>query len=180
MHKKLCRYNQYIASNKILERIAHGTGGVVWHTQGSGKSLTMTYTTLKIRRIEKVPGTSLENPCILIVTDRNDLDSQISATFKNCNFPNPVQVNNVEQLKAELKNPTGKTLFTTIQEFAAKKGEIFPELSSSSKIIVFVDEAHMSQDRKVGHGKTGEGNIPGDGETPGDGEALETERYQGT
>lgn len=164
VHKKLCRYNQYIASNKILERMAEGKGGVIWHTQGSGKSLTMTYTALKIRRIEKVPGTSLENPCILIVTDRNDLDSQISGTFKNCNFPSPVQVNNVEQLKAELKKPIGHTLFTTIQKFAAKKGEIFPELSSSSKIIVFADEAHISHYGEVGQSKIGDG---GDGEKSG-------------
>ena len=154
MQKKLCRYNQYIASNKILVRIAHGTGGVVWHTQGSGKSLTLAYTILKIRRIGKVPGTSLENPCILILTDCNDLDSQILTMFKSCNFPNPIQVNNVEQLKAELKNPTGKTFITTIQEFTTKKGEIFPELSSSSKIVVFVDEAQRSLYEKVGYGKT--------------------------
>ncbi|KKG18921.1 type I restriction endonuclease subunit R [Methanosarcina sp. 2.H.T.1A.15] len=145
VNKKLCRYNQYIASNKILERMAEGKGGVIWHTQGSGKSLTMTYTALKIRRIEKVPGTSLENPCILIVTDRNDLDSQISGTFKNCSFPNPVPVESVEQLKDELKTPTGKTLFTTIQKFTSKNGETYPELSRSENIIVFADEAHRSQ-----------------------------------
>lgn len=154
VNKKLCRYNQYIASNKILERMAEGKGGVIWHTQGSGKSLTMTYTALKIRRIEKVPGTSLENPCILIVTDRNDLDSQISGTFKNCNFPNPVPVVSVEQLKDELKTPTGKTLFTTIQKFSSKNGETYPELSTSENIIVFADEAHRSQYGKAGYGKT--------------------------
>lgn len=145
MNKKLCRYNQYIASNKILERMAGGKGGVIWHTQGSGKSLTMTCTALKIRRIEKVPGTPLENPCILIVTDRNDLDSQISGTFKNCSFPNPVPVESVEQLKEELKTPIGKTLFTTIQKFSTKNGETYPELSRSENIIVFADEAHRSQ-----------------------------------
>jgi len=145
LHKKLCRYNQYIASNKILERIAEGRGGVIWHTQGSGKSLTMTYTALKIRRIEKVPCTSLENPCILIVTDRNNLDDQISGTFKHCNFPNPVPMESVEQLKEELRTPIGKTLFTTIQKFVTQKGETYPELSSSSNIIVFADEAHRSQ-----------------------------------
>ncbi len=157
IHKKLCRYNQYIASNKILERMTEGKGGVIWHTQGSGKSLTMTCTALKIRRIEKVPGTSLENPCILIVTDRNDLDDQISRTFKNCNFPNPLHVESVEQLKEELKNPIGKTLFTTIQKFTTKKGEAYPELSRSENIIVFSDEAHRSQYGKVGYSKIGGG-----------------------
>lgn len=145
LYKKLCRYNQYIASNKILERMSEGKGGVIWHTQGSGKSLTMTYTVLKIRRIEKVPATSLENPCILIVTDRNDLDDQISGTFNNCNFPNPIQVESVEHLKEELKTSIGKTLFITIQKFTTKNGEAYPELSSSSNIIVFADEAHRSQ-----------------------------------
>lgn len=162
VHKKLCRYNQYIASNKILERMAEGKGGVIWHTQGSGKSLTMTYTALKIRRIEKVPGSSLENPCILIVTDRNDLDDQISGTFEKCNFPNPVSVKSVEQLKEELKNPIGKTLFTTIQKFTTKNGEIYPELSSSENIIVFADEAHRSQYGKVGYSKKRNGKSETD------------------
>jgi len=145
VHKKLCRYNQYIASNKILKRLQTGKGGVVWHTQGSGKSLTMTYTALKLRRIEKLPQTAIENPCLLIVTDRTDLDDQITNTFSNCKFPNPVQVESVEELKKELKNPTGKTLFTTIQKFVTKNGKSFPELSCSKNIIVFADEAHRSQ-----------------------------------
>lgn len=145
IHKKLCRYNQYIASRKIIDRIGKGDGGVIWHTQGSGKSLTMTYTALKMRRIEKIPQTNIENPCILIVTDRTDLDDQISSTFKNCNFPNPIHIEGVEHLKEELNNPQGKTLFTTIQKFQTKEGEVYPELSRSSNIIVFADEAHRSQ-----------------------------------
>lgn len=144
-YKKLCRYNQYIASRKIIERITEGKGGVIWHTQGSGKSLTMTYTALKLRRMEKIPHTNIENPCILIVTDRTDLDDQISNTFNNCSFPNPVQVESVQQLQDELQSPQGKTLFTTIQKFLTNKGEQYPELSKSSNIIVFVDEAHRSQ-----------------------------------
>jgi type I restriction enzyme R subunit len=144
-HKKLCRYNQYIASRKTLERLTEGKGGIIWHTQGSGKSLTMTYTALKLRRIEKIPQTNIENPGILIVTDRTDLDDQISNTFRNCKFPNPVQVESVRQLQDELHNPQGKTLFTTIHKFLTNKGEQYPELSKSSNIIVFVDEAHRSQ-----------------------------------
>jgi type I site-specific deoxyribonuclease, HsdR family len=144
-YKKLCRYNQYIASRKILNRITEGKGGIIWHTQGSGKSLTMTYTALKLRRIERIPQNSIENPCILIVTDRTDLDDQISGTFTNCKFPNPVQAEGVEHLKEELQNPQGKTLFANIQKFQTNKGETYPELSKSSNIIVFVDEAHRSQ-----------------------------------
>jgi type I restriction enzyme R subunit len=85
--------------------------------------------------------------CILIVTDRTDLDDQISGTFRNCNFPNPVHIQSVEHLKQELQNPQGKTLFTTIQKFQTEKGELYPELSRSSNIIVFADEAHRSQYR---------------------------------
>ncbi len=145
IHKKLCRYNQYIASRKIFDRITEGKGGIIWHTQGSGKSLTMTYTAMKLRRMEKIPQTNIENPCILIVTDRTDLDDQISSTFRNCKFPNPSQVGSVKQLQEELQNPQGKTLFTTLQKFFTKKGEVYPELSKSSNIVVFVDEAHRSQ-----------------------------------
>jgi len=107
--KKLCRYNQYIASNKIINRVSEGNGGVIWHTQGSGKSLTMTYTALKLRRIQKIPETTIENPCILIVTDRTDLDDQISNTFKNCKFPNPNHIKSMNELIMELESPQGKT-----------------------------------------------------------------------
>ncbi|MCK5258901.1 MAG: HsdR family type I site-specific deoxyribonuclease, partial [Thermoplasmatales archaeon] len=142
--KKLARYNQYIASNKILQRIKTEQGGVIWHTQGSGKSLTMTFTAQKIRRIQKIKDTEIQNPCILIVTDRTDLDDQISTTFKNCNFPNPIQIDSIKQLNEELKNPTGKTLFTTIQKFGTEKGKIHPILSESENILVFVDEGHRT------------------------------------
>ena len=142
--KKLARYNQYIASRKIINRISENQGGVIWHTQGSGKSLTMTFTALKLRRIQNIPQTTIENPCILIVTDRTDLDDQISNTFKNCNFPNPFHIDSVKKLNEELKNPQGKTLFTTIQKFQTEKGKIHKELSNSSNIIVFVDEGHRT------------------------------------
>ena len=142
--KKVARYNQYIASNKIINNLKDKKGGVIWHTQGSGKSLTMTFTAQKIRRIERIEKTHIENPCVLIVTDRTDLDDQISKTFQNCKFPNPIPVTSVKHLKEELSNPQGKTLFTTIQKFLTRKGEVFPELSVSSNIIVFTDEAHRT------------------------------------
>lgn len=142
--KKLARYNQYIASNKLIQRIKTEKGGVIWHTQGSGKSLTMTFTAQKIRRIQKIKQTQIQNPCILIITDRTDLDDQISNTFKNCNFQNPNQISSIRKLNEELKNPTGKTLFSTIQKFGTEKGIIHPVLSESENIIVFVDEGHRS------------------------------------
>ncbi|MCK5031286.1 MAG: hypothetical protein KAR64_07455, partial [Thermoplasmatales archaeon] len=97
----------------------------------------MTFTAQKIRRIQKIKDTEIQNPCILIVTDRTDLDDQISSTFKNCNFPNPIQVDSIKQLNEELKTPTGKTLFTTIQKFGTEKGKIHSILTESENIIVF-------------------------------------------
>src|SRR5699024_1046140 len=86
--KKMARYQQYRAVNKAVERILTGKhpqarGGVVWATQGSGKSLAMVFLSMKLRRVP-----ALENPVIVVVTDRQDLDQQITATFTRCGFPN--------------------------------------------------------------------------------------------
>lgn len=86
--KKMARYQQYRAVNKAVERILTGEhpqarGGVVWATQGSGKSLSMVFLSMKLRRLKE-----LENPTIVVVTDRQDLDRQITNTFKRCGFPN--------------------------------------------------------------------------------------------
>ncbi|MBU0459321.1 MAG: DEAD/DEAH box helicase family protein [Nanoarchaeota archaeon] len=82
--KKVCRYVQFIAGNKIIKRLEEHKGGVIWHTQGSGKSLTMQFSAIKLRRLNKLK--SLENPCIVIVTDRTDLDDQITNTFVTAIF----------------------------------------------------------------------------------------------
>jgi type I restriction enzyme, R subunit len=137
--KKLTRYNQYIASDKIIHNLKDHKGGVIWHTQGSGKSLAMTFTAIKIRH-----DSILENPTILIVTDRTDLDDQISTTFKNCKFPNPQRIDSIATLRDELTKPRGKTIFTTIQKFGTKKGDIHPVLSENKNIVVFTDEAHRT------------------------------------
>jgi type I restriction enzyme, R subunit len=137
--KKLAKYNQFIASDKIIRRLKKHEGGVIWHTQGSGKSLAMTFTSIRIRH-----DNILENPTLLIVTDRTDLDDQISTTFKNCNFPNPQKVDSIATLRDELSEPRGKTIFTTIQKFQTKKGDIHPVLSENKNIIVFTDEAHRT------------------------------------
>jgi type I restriction enzyme R subunit len=142
--KKLAKYNQYIASDKIIHNLQKHEGGVVWHTQGSGKSLAMTFTSIKIRH-----DNILENPTLLIVTDRTDLDDQISTTFKNCKFPNPLRVDSIATLRDELSKPRGKTIFTTIQKFQTKKGDVHPELSTNKNIIVFTDEAHRTNNGEL-------------------------------
>lgn len=145
--KKLARYQQYRAVNKAIERIFNEDkpslrGGVVWHTQGSGKSLTMVYLSMKLRRVEK-----LENPMLLIVTDRQDLDDQITKTFQNCGFPNPTQATSVADLKLQLGKGPGTTVMTLIQKFQGAKDEeeTFPVISKAENIIVMTDESHRSQ-----------------------------------
>ncbi|WP_454190315.1 type I restriction endonuclease subunit R [Paenibacillus sp. Marseille-Q7038] len=143
--KKLARYQQYRAVNKTIERIMNEKkpsrrGGVVWHTQGSGKSLTMVYLAMKLRR-----QTSLENPMILIVTDRQDLDDQITKTFQQSGFPNPTQASSVADLKRQLAKGPGTTVMTLIQKFQGDDEKVFPVISESEQIIVMTDESHRSQ-----------------------------------
>lgn len=138
--KKLARYQQYIAVNRAIERIltreGKARGGVVWHTQGSGKSLTMLYMALKLRRIPQ-----LENPTLVIVTDRIDLDRQISGTFKACGFSNPEQATRIKHLKELLASHSGKTILTTVQKF----GGIEEPITTAENVFVMVDEAHRTQ-----------------------------------
>ncbi|WP_232787113.1 type I restriction endonuclease subunit R [Planococcus sp. MB-3u-03] len=145
--KKLARYQQYRAVNKTIERMLtehkpENRGGVVWHTQGSGKSLTMVFLAMKLRRLKE-----LENPMLVIVTDRQDLDNQITKTFNNCNFPNPTQARSVTDLQQQLSKGPGTTIMTLIQKFqgAEEDGTGFPIVSKSSNIIVMTDESHRSQ-----------------------------------
>ncbi|GGH68663.1 type I deoxyribonuclease HsdR [Paenibacillus silvae] len=144
--KKLARYQQFRAVGKAINRIlsaknSRDRGGVVWHTQGSGKSLTMLYLAVKLRRIEE-----LRNPTIVIVTDRKDLDNQITNTFRRCGFANPQQADGVRNLKKLLLQGPGATIMTLVQKFQTdKEEEHFPELSTASNIIVMIDESHRSQ-----------------------------------
>ncbi|MCP5107035.1 MAG: type I restriction endonuclease subunit R, partial [bacterium] len=118
--------------------------GVVWHTQGSGKSLTMAFFAGKLIRH---PG--MQNPTIVVITDRNDLDQQLYTTFSACNQllrQNPVQADDIEHLKDLLQTASGGVVFTTIQKFMpGDKGETYPLLSDRENIIVIADEAHRSQ-----------------------------------
>jgi type I restriction enzyme R subunit len=153
--RKICRYQQFAAVNKALARARKAKkptdrGGVVWHTQGSGKSLTMLWLALKLRR-----DPEHANPTIVLVTDRRDLDTQIAGTFEACGFPNPEQAESVRDLRDLLTGPTGKTILTTVQKFQeleeagdGKKRKArteYPELSAAANIFVLADEAHRTQ-----------------------------------
>ncbi|MCF6339901.1 MAG: type I restriction endonuclease subunit R [Sulfurimonas sp.] len=142
--KKLPRYQQLRAVNKIVNRLKNeNRGGVVWHTQGSGKSITMIYLATKLR----AATSGFDNPTILILTDRTDLDNQIRSTFNRVGFSNVIQANSIAHLRILLKDSYGKTLTSTIQKFqerAEEKREV-EVLSTKENIFVLIDEAHRSQ-----------------------------------
>jgi type I restriction enzyme R subunit len=120
------------------------SGGVIWHTQGSGKSLTMLWLCLKLKR-----QSELENPTLLIVTDRTDLDRQITSTFINCNFENPIRASRVQHLRNMLTGGGGRTILTTIQKFReeveSQENKKHPVLSRDGNIFVLIDEAHRTE-----------------------------------
>jgi type I restriction enzyme R subunit len=115
--------------------------GVIWHTQGSGKSLSMVFYTGKIVR-------ELMNPTIVVITDRNDLDDQLFDTFtasKQLLRQTPVQAESREQLKDLLKVASGGVIFSTIQKFQPESGNVYETLTERSNVIVIADEAHRTQ-----------------------------------
>ncbi len=165
--KKLAAYHQYYAVNKaVVSTIrASGTegdrkGGVVWHTQGSGKSLSMVFYTGKV-------VLSLNNPTIVIITDRNDLDDQLFDTFtssKQLLRQEPVQADSRHKLKELLKVASGGVVFTTIQKFQPEEGNVYDQLSERSNIVVIADEAHRTQygfQAKTIDEKDDDGNVIG-------------------
>ena len=146
--KKLAAYHQYFAVNKAVEttiiasdKDGNRKAGIVWHTQGSGKSLSMVFYTGKI-------VLELNNPTVVVVTDRNDLDGQLFDTFAGCKQllrQEPVQAENGEHLKKLLKVAGGGIVFTTIQKFSPDEGQtVYDLLSERKNIIVVADEAHRS------------------------------------
>lgn len=148
--KKMAVYHQFHAVNKAIEctvKAASPKGdkrvGVVWHTQGSGKSLTMAFYSGKI-----IQHQEMQNPTLVVITDRNDLDDQLFGTFSKCKDllrQTPVQAESRENLQTLLKVSSGGVIFTTIQKFFPEKGEDYPKLSDRRNIIVIADEAHRSQ-----------------------------------
>jgi type I restriction enzyme R subunit len=117
--KKLPRYQQIRATNKTIAKLQSGEGGVVWHTQGSGKSITMAYVTRKLQ----APEYGFENPTVLILTDRKDLDQQITDTFINIGFKNVQRAGSVKHLDNLLRNDYGGIITTTLQKFQEPKKE---------------------------------------------------------
>ncbi|HAQ18107.1 MAG TPA: DEAD/DEAH box helicase [Prolixibacteraceae bacterium] len=149
--KKLAAYHQYYAVNKAVESsiIASGIngdkrGGVVWHTQGSGKSLSMVFYSGKL-----ITAPEMQNPTILVITDRNDLDDQLFDTFANSKQllrQEPVQAKDREHLKELLKVGSGGIVFATIQKFFPEdQKSLYDQLSDRRNIIVIADEAHRTQ-----------------------------------
>ena len=147
--KILAAYHQYHTTNKAIKKTIEAINrdkrvGVVWHTQGSGKSLTMVFYAGKLILHKK-----LENPTIVVLTDRNDLDDQLFNTFSASQSllrQSPAQAKDREDLKKSLNVASGGIVFTTIQKFfPEQKGESYPVLSERKNIIVIADEAHRSQ-----------------------------------
>ncbi len=151
--KKAAAYHQYFATNKAVESTIKASqeegdrrAGVVWHTQGSGKSLTMTFYAGKVIQ-------ALNNPTLVVLTDRNDLDNQLFGVFSKCSEllrQTPKQAENREELQELLRVASGGVIFTTIQKFlpfgsAQGKSEKYPLLSNRRNIVVIADEAHRSQ-----------------------------------
>ncbi|MBN2116290.1 MAG: HsdR family type I site-specific deoxyribonuclease [Anaerolineales bacterium] len=141
--KIVCRYQQYDGANKIVERVLAGKPrkGLIWHFQGSGKSLLMVFAAQKMRL-----NPALRNPTVLIIVDRIDLDVQISATFHASDIPNLVKAESREDLETMLRQDTRKIIITTIFKFAEFDGV----LNDSQKIIALVDEAHRTQEGDLG------------------------------
>jgi type I restriction enzyme, R subunit len=144
--KKIARYQQFEAVNDIVDRTVSQIGkkvetqdrtGLIWHTQGSGKSLTMVFAAYKLRR-----HPALINPTVMIVVDRRDLKTQLADDFDACDYPNVDKALGVDDLKKKLRNDWRGTLVTTIQSFQ-KMNDLHPR--DRDNIISLVDEAHRSQ-----------------------------------
>lgn len=150
--KKIAGYHQFHAVRSAIDQVVTASrpggshkGGVVWHTQGSGKSITMTCFAARVMQ-----DPAMENPTILVITDRNDLDGQLFGVFslsQDLLREQPVQALTRQDLRAKLENrPSGGIIFATIQKFMLGEDEdAFPILSDRSNIVVIADEAHRTQ-----------------------------------
>jgi type I restriction enzyme, R subunit len=144
--KKIARYQQFRAVHKSIERIKSGIdrkskSGVIWHTQGSGKSLTMVFLTLKVRR-----DPELQQNKLVFITDRIQLYEQLTSTFQNAQNETVYPAESVQGLKELLQKDASDIVMTTVQKFQETADETeFPVLNESEKIIVLADEAHRTQ-----------------------------------
>jgi type I restriction enzyme R subunit len=141
--KVICRYQQYEAVNQIVERVVEGRirKGLIWHFQGSGKSLLMVFAANKLRLHPE-----LGNPTVIIVVDRIDLDTQITATFNAADVPNTVPARTRGELQELLARDSRKVIITTIHKFGEADGVLNPR----ENIVVLVDEAHRTQEGDLG------------------------------
>lgn len=142
-YKIICRYQQFEGANMIVDRVVAGypKKGLIWHFQGSGKSLLMVFAAQKLRMIPE-----LKNPTVVIVDDRIDLETQITATFNASDIPNLTSAATKEELLSFFRGDMRKILITTIFKF----GEVNGELNARDNIIVMVDEAHRTQEGDLG------------------------------
>lgn len=142
-YKIICRYQQYEGANLIVQRVVAGypKQGLIWHFQGSGKSLLMVFAAQKLRMIPE-----LKNPTVVIVDDRLDLETQITATFNASDIPNLVSLATKEEVENFFKQDIRKIAITTIFRF----GDVEDVLNLRDNIIIMVDEAHRTQEGDLG------------------------------
>jgi type I restriction enzyme R subunit len=141
--KVIPRYQQYYTANQIVDRVVTGRikKGLIWHFQGSGKSLLMVFAAQKLRLQPE-----LRNPTVLVVVDRVDLDTQITATFNAADVPNTVTTERRQELQTMLRQGVRKIIITTIHKFGEAEGV----LGDRENIVVLVDEAHRTQEGDLG------------------------------
>lgn len=141
--KVVCRYQQYEGANAIVDRVKEGRikKGLIWHFQGSGKSLLMLFAAQKLRKQQE-----LGNPTVLIVVDRVDLDTQITDVFNSAQVPNMVTTDSIKELHDLLEKDSRKIIITMIHKFK----DAYPDMNKRENIIVMVDEAHRTQEGDLG------------------------------
>ncbi|MDN3205655.1 type I restriction endonuclease subunit R [Algoriphagus sediminis] len=141
--KILPRFQQYEGANKIVDRVLEGRikKGLIWHFQGSGKSLLMVFAAQKLRRSQ-----DLKSPTVMVLVDRTDLDTQISGTFNAADVPNVESTDSITELQQYLERDTRKIIISTIFKFKDAK----PNLNTRDNIIVLIDEAHRTQEGDLG------------------------------
>jgi type I restriction enzyme R subunit len=141
--KVLCRFQQYEGANKIVERVKEGRikKGLIWHFQGSGKSLLMVFAAQKLRKMA-----ALKSPTVIVLVDRTDLDTQITGTFNAADISNVVATESISELKSLLERDTRKIIISMIHKFRDAK----PNMNTRDNIIVLVDEAHRTQEGDLG------------------------------
>lgn len=141
--KVIPRFQQYEGANKIVDRVIDGQvkKGLIWHFQGSGKSLLMVFAAQKLRRAPE-----LKSPTVIVLVDRTDLDTQISGTFNAADVANVETTDNISELQTLLERDTRKIIISMIHKFRDAK----PNMNLRDNIIVLVDEAHRTQEGDLG------------------------------